>query len=120
MITAKKWLIKFFSSIVRFISKSLIKEVQEKHGEELAEEYQKKETKLKTDWYKCGKCKKLIEIKIMKFKFSKISGWLTKCPYCKNEIYKVSNTPKDLEYKKSEGKALDNSHRSLVKKNDSL
>ncbi|TET97710.1 MAG: hypothetical protein E3J23_08510 [Candidatus Stahlbacteria bacterium] len=99
MIIIKKKLVQIFAAITRRLSISLSKEVQRKN-KDLIETELNNNPKLKTQWYKCGKCRNLIEIVNMKFEYDKKFGRVTKCPFCKNKIY-IQRIPKDLKYNKA-------------------
>ena len=95
MIVVKQKLLQFFAAVTRKLSISLSKEIQNKNKDLL--EIANKKVKLMPEWYKCGKCRKLIEIRTMKFEHDKKYGRSTKCPYCKNKIY-MQTIPKDLKH----------------------
>jgi len=97
MIFIKKKLVQMFAAITRRLSVSLSKEIQKDNKDLLEMAAKKDNPKMNTEWYKCGKCKNLIEIRTMVFGHDKKFGRSTKCPFCKTKIYK-QGIPKGLKY----------------------
>lgn len=96
MIILNKFFVKLTTRILKFFTAQLGKDVKRKYNVEPAEQ-KKEEPKLMKDWYRCGKCHKLIDVREMVFEYDKTYGRKTKCPHCKQKIVHFKNAG-NLEY----------------------
>ncbi len=89
MISINKFFVIFFTKRLKHFNKKLAEDALKKYN---VKAKPKESPKLVKDWYKCGKCKKLIEIANLVFEYDKTHGRKTKCPHCKAKLYTFQNS----------------------------
>ena len=91
MIALKKHLIEIITKILKAVSASLSKEVNKKYRTDKIKQQQKaKSPKMKDKFYRCGKCRIIIEISKLKWEWCK-TGRYSRCPACGVKIIKQSH-----------------------------